>query len=296
MASSFVTQINNDQGKKLQFHLEDEGFEMKPLAHAHFSAQKKGLSITYYFSGKLVVQGKAMDEFIRYYLEPEILESLDYTHPENLKDVKSHIGIDEAGKGDFFGPLCIAGLYADKEEIQKIIKMGIKDSKSLSDKTISKLASQLKELFPHEIISIYPMKYNELYEKFKNLNSLLGWGHSKAIQNLIAKTNCTDVLIDQFAKEHVVKNALIRLGVSANLTQRHKGESDPVVAAASILARDAFVNGIAKLEGHYNLHFPKGANSQVIAAGKKFIEIYSKNRLNEVAKLHFKTTLELYIN
>jgi ribonuclease HIII len=293
MASSFVTQIGSDQGKKLKSHLEDEGFEMKPLAHAHFSAQKKGISITYYLSGKLVVQGKEMDEFIRYYLEPEILESLDYTHPANLQDLKPHIGIDEAGKGDFFGPLCVAGLYADEAGIKKLISMGIKDSKALGDKTISKLASELKQSFPYEIISIYPTKYNELYEKFKNLNSLLGWGHSKAIQNLIAKTNCVDVLIDQFAGEHVVKNALTRLGVSANLTQRHKGETDPVVAAASILARDAFVTGIAKLEAHYNITLPKGASAKVIAAGKKFIETYSKGRLNEVSKLHFKTTLEL---
>ncbi len=293
MASSFVTQIDNSKGKKLKTHLEEEGFELKALAHAHFSAQKTGLSITYYLSGKLVVQGKEMDEFIRYYLEPEILENLDYTHPTHLQDLKPHIGIDEAGKGDFFGPLCVAGLYADAEGIQKLVAMGIKDSKALGDKTISKLAGQLKQSFPHEIISIYPAKYNELYEKFKNLNSLLGWGHSKAIQNLIAKTECKDVLIDQFAGEHVVKNALTRLGVSANLTQRHKGESDPVVAAASILARDAFVTGMAKLESHYNLPLPKGASAQVIAAAKKFVEAYTKGRLNEVAKLHFKTTLEL---
>lgn len=294
MSATFVTEITKEKAKKLLAHIENQNFEISKPPYTLFSAKKKGLSIIMYESGKLTVQGKDKDEFIEFYLEPEILESVAYTNPITTVDTHPHIGIDEAGKGDFFGPLCIAGLYADTQGIQQLIDLGIKDSKTMTDSTIKKLAAKLKTSFHHEIIVIYPNKYNELYEKFKNLNQLLAWGHAKTILALHQKTKCKDVLIDQFAKDFVVINALKRQGLSElNLTQRHKGESDPIVAGASILARDAFVQGIKKLEDHYSVELPKGASSKVIQAGKKFVSVYDKEKLREVAKLHFKTTTDV---
>ena len=293
MSANFVTQIDQSKTAKLKAGLVDRGFEIAKPPHALFSGKKKGISITCYESLKLVVQGKDKDDFITFYLEPEILGTLEYSYPDQNTDKTPHIGIDEAGKGDFFGPLCVAGLYASEKDIDQLTKMGVKDSKQMNDTVIRKLASRIKPKFHHEIISIFPNKYNELYEKFRNLNRLLAWGHATAIESLHLKTKCKDVLIDQFAAEHVVEKALSSKKLDLNLTQKHKGESDIVVAAASILARDSFLGGMEKLEKHFDMEFPKGASARVKIAGRKFIRTYTRDQLNEVAKLHFKTTQEL---
>jgi ribonuclease HIII len=293
MTDSFVTNIDIALQDEIRDYLIANGFVITQIPYSIFSAKKDGVNLTLYKSGKLVVQGKDKDGLIKYYLEPEILKSLEYSYPEINIDKRDKIGVDEAGKGDFFGPLCIAGVFADEKLIDFLIKNGIKDSKKIGDPQIKKLASLIRSHCPHEIIALYPEKYNELYAKFKNLNSLLAWAHATVIEKLHEKTNCKYASIDQFASKHVVENALRQKKVELNLKQSFKGESDPVIAAASILARDAFVTGIEKLSNIYGVELPKGANHGVKAAAKKYIEIHSKDKLNLVAKLHFKTTDEL---
>ena len=116
-------------------------------------------------------------------------------------DLTPHIGIDESGKGDFFGPLCIAGVYVNAEQFAQLQKMGVKDSKSLGDNSIKKIALQIKGCCLYHIVRINPVKYNEIYAGFKNLNKLLAWGYATAIEKLIEKTECHEVIIDQFADE-----------------------------------------------------------------------------------------------
>ncbi len=292
MSNTFTTNINPHQGDKLRSYAEQNSLDITVPPYSVFSAKRKGLSITYYKSGKLVVQGKDKDDFIRFVLEPEILETLEYSHPITQVDSTPHIGVDEAGKGDVFGPLCIAALYADEKGIETLLEMGIKDSKKITDNVILKLAKKIKASFDYEVFMIFPSKYNELYLKFKNLNTLLAWGHSRVINTVVTGTKCKNVLIDQFASEHVVANAVKKLNLDVNLTQRHKGESDPIVAGASILARAAFVEGIEKLGKHYDMELPKGASKAVVKAGKDFIKKHGKTELSQVAKLHFKTILE----
>ena len=289
MKSPFTTKLSAKQGEKLLHQVQSKGFTLSYPPYSHFCAKGDGISITYYESGKLVVQGKAKDDFIRYILEPEILNTLEYSHPITQVDTHPHIGVDEAGKGDVFGPLAVAAVYADTKGIETLLEMGVKDSKQMADSTILKLAKKIKGSYDFEILSLYPEKYNELYKKFRNLNSLLAWCHSRVIDTVASHTKCADVLIDQFASEHLVANAVKKLHLPINLKQRHKGESDPVVAAASILARAAFVEGIEKLGQHYKIELPKGASAHVIAAGKRFLNLYSEKELVHVAKLHFKT-------
>jgi ribonuclease HIII len=290
----FVAQIDVSLSEKLRQDLLEQGFELSTPAHTILQGKKKGISLTLYTSGKLTVQGKDKHEFLTFYLEPQILGALAYSYPLEKISMDPRIGIDEAGKGDFFGPLCIGGLYASgKEATLRLIQLGVKDSKRLHDTKICSIAKELKKEFPTSIIRIFPQRYNELYLKFKNLNSLLAWGHSAAIENLVTKTSCKQVIIDQFASEWVVENALKKKGLSLNLTQRHKGEQDPVVAAASILARAAFVEGMEELEKEYNLKLPKGVNSDVKAAAKKAISIYGEDFLGKIAKMHFKTSGEI---
>jgi ribonuclease HIII len=289
----FVATIDVSLAGKLQQELTDQGFEITHPAYTLFSAQKKGISCTLYTSGKLTVQGKEKEEFIQFYLEPEILQSVAFSYPETQVDLRARIGVDEAGKGDFFGPLCVAGVFATEEHIKELLKLGVKDSKKMSDRTILTLSVKIKKVCPHAIVKISPKRYNELYNNFHNLNRLLGWGHATAISELYSRTQCTHVIIDQFASEEVVLTALRHKNIQVDLTQRHKAESDPVVAAASILARAAFVEGIEQLGNEFGIELPKGASSQVIAVGKKLVAKHGASILNSVAKTHFKTRDEV---
>jgi len=287
--ANFITKISLDLASKMKEDLTNQGFKLAQPAYTVFQAKKSGVSCTLYESGKLMVQGKDKDNFITYYLEPEILGNLSYSYPETTLDIHPHIGVDEAGKGDVFGPLCVAALYADSDQISALIKMGIRDSKRLTDGAIIKMAGKIKKDFAYSLVQIFPKRYNELYERFKNLNTLLGWGHATAIEEVFKKTDCKEVLIDQFASEHVVESALERKNLSVQLSQRHRGEEDIVVAGASILARAAFVQGIEKLSQDYQIPLPKGASSKVIQAGKKFVSTHGEESLKDVCKLHFKT-------
>ncbi len=292
--SCFVAAIDLALADKLKNDLIEQGFKMTTPAYTLFSAQKKGVSCTLYTSGKLTVQGKDMEEFITFYLEPEILKSVAFSYPETEVSTAPHIGVDESGKGDFFGPLCVAGVFADEAKIKELLSLGVRDSKRISDPVVRKLSAKIKAVCPHAIVFISPKKYNELYASFHNLNKLLGWGHATVITELVEKTGCREVIIDQFASEHVVINALKQKQIQGvSLTQRHRAEADPVVAAASVLARAAFLEGLERLGKQYEIELPKGASSLVIKAGKELVKKFGPQILEQTAKLHFKTKEEV---
>ena len=203
------------------------------------------------------------------------------------------IGVDESGKGDYFGPLIIAGVYADQNTKIELMKLGVADSKTLNDTKIHQIAGKIKELCSYEIIVIKNKTYNELYERIRNLNELLAWGHAKTIEKLVQKTGCKVALSDQFGNEKLIKDRLMEKSKNITLEQRPRAEQNVVVAAASILARDTFVTKMKELETQYQQPFPKGAGASTIEAGKEFVRRYGKERLDEVSKVHFKTTLVL---
>lgn len=292
--STFVAQVNTSLANRLIQDLKKQSFEITNPPYTHFSAKKKGVVCTLYHSGKLVVQGKEKGEFIEFYLEPQILKTFTYTHKElsdegAILDQTARIGIDESGKGDFFGPLCVAGVFAEGETINRLKKIGVRDSKTLAPQAISTIAEKIRKECIYHIVKINPLKYNELIVQFGNLNKLLAWGHATTIELLAQKTGCNKIIVDQFANEIVVLTALKRKKLNLDVTQRHRGEEDLVVAAASILARDAFVNGLEQMEKQYGMKLPKGASAQTIIAGKKFINSFGRDKLGLVGKLHFKT-------
>lgn len=289
MSSSFVIQFDLKEKEKLLRGLEEQGFVLSQPPYTLFQGKKKGISCTLYASGKLMVQGKEKDSFIKYYLEPEILGSFTYGYEEMTHDITARIGVDESGKGDFFGPLCIAGLFADTEGVHKLHKMGVKDSKKLKDSTIAKLAGSIRKQFSYHIVTIGPKRYNELYEKFGNLNTLLGWGHATVIEEMVKKSGCHNVIIDKFAAEHVVRTALHRKKLEIMLTQKVHAEEDLVVAGASILARDAFVAEMERLSKRAGIDLPKGASKATLVAGKRLVAAFGADILKEVAKTHFNT-------
>ncbi|MBT3393552.1 MAG: ribonuclease HIII [Waddliaceae bacterium] len=288
--SIFVAKLDMSLADKLRDGVISQGFELSTPPYTVFAAKKKGVSCTLYKSGKLVVQGKAMGEFIEYYLEPEILGTFSYTYGALDVDTTARIGVDESGKGDFFGPLCVAAVYASDDAVKELYDLGVCDSKKLSDKRALSLSSKIKKLCQYHVLAIGPAKYNELYKSFGNLNTLLAWGHATTIEAVVKKTGCNNVIVDQFAAESVVHNALKRKGLGdIALTQRHRAEEDLVVAAASILARASYLEGLKKLGDKYGIELPKGASSLVISAGKRFVESHGKDLLSDVSKVHFRT-------
>lgn len=206
------------------------------------------------------------------------------------------IGTDESGKGDYFGPLVSAGVYLDELTAKDLVTCGVRDSKDLSDKENLMLAQKISDICRGHfaIIEISPERYNYLYEQFKkehkNLNTLLAWGHAKAIEEILSKVDCNIAIADQFADERFILSKLQEKGKKIKLIQMHKAEQNIAVAAASILARARFLEKISKLSNAYKIELPKGASQTVITNAKKFVDLHGKESLRKVAKLHFKTT------
>lgn len=294
MNNPFVITILSSQAKPLQELLLEKGFLFSERAHALFSARKKGLNVTLYTSLKLTVQGKEAEEFILYTLEP-FLGTLTYSMKMAAilsdEDKKPHIGTDEAGKGDFFGPLVVAGVYINESTAPELIKAGIKDSKLLSDKKIGEIAPLITRLCPNYIVRLMPEKYNELYLKFGNLNHLLAWCHATVIAHLVSFSHCLDVVVDKFAHESLIERALVKKQTVCRVEQKIKAESDLAVAAASCLARWGFLQGLELLSKDSHFPLPKGSSApQVIETGKKIVNTFGSSSLAHYAKIHFKLT------
>jgi len=300
--SSFTFQIDAGQVATLRARLEEMGYELSPLEYGHFRTQHKlkKVSVQAYQSGKLLVQGKGAAEFIEFFLEPEILgeAKLGYEAVHNPEMFQPHIGVDESGKGDFFGPLVIAGVYVDSATVPLLLEAGVKDSKLIkSDKKAREMADTVKEIVGarHSVIAIGPEKYNQLYLKFRNLNRLLAWGHATVIETLLVSVpHCPRAISDQFADARVLQAALKEKGKKIELVQRTKAESDVAVAAASILARAEFLIKLERLGETLAPPqvLPKGASAQVSQMAQRLYAAHGAEGLARVAKSHFKTFAE----
>ncbi len=203
------------------------------------------------------------------------------------------IGCDESGKGDYFGGIVVAGVYLNEDLEAKISKFGIKDSKKLSDKRIFTIADSLKKAVPYSIVRIYPEKYNELYNKMQNLNKILAWAHCTVIKNLYIKNNCELAIIDKFTvKEHITNN-LTKLEKPIEVFEFTNAESDMAVASASIIARQAFIQMIKKLNTEFKLELPLGS-SHIKEKARDIVKKHGFEILRKIAKFHFKTTKEFH--
>ena len=294
--------LTEDQASALQAALVARNWKPRTVPYARFAFESDKTNIVFYESGKLVVQGKGTAEFVEFVLEPEILKQakLGYETILNPELLRPRIGVDESGKGDFFGPLCIAGVYVNEKVINAWKEAGIRDSKNISsDKKISDLAELIRQT-PGCVVDLVVVgneAYNRLYAKMKSVNILLAWGHARVIENLMGKRYQMDpppvkAISDQFAaSKSVIEKALMKQGKEIQLVQRHRAEEDIAVAAATILARDAFVKGLAKLEKDYARKLPKGASAAVDAAAKKIVHERGADELAKISKLHFRTAL-----
>ena len=215
--------------------------------------------------------------------------------PSNITPANStgrpRIGLDESGKGDYFGPLVIGAVFVDTNTEDKLIALGVRDSKLLYDKRIIALSEQIKFLCPHFVVPIEPERYNELYAKVKNLNRLLAWGHAWTLESLLEKVTCDLAIVDKFGDESYIRAALKEKGRQITVVQQTHAEDDTAVAAASILARARFVQSMEQLSKKVGKTLPKGAsNPSIVVIGREIVAEYGKDILKEIAKLHFKTT------
>ena len=231
-------------------------------------------------------------------IPPQPISELFTDEPTSsqTEDPDELIGVDESGKGDYFGPLVVAGVYTNPILTPQLEEMDIKDSKQLSPLKIKYLAKRIKSIAPHIVIQIGNESYNEIYSEIKNLNHMLAWGHAKAIEDILKQVHSAHALSDQFANPKLLKNALVNKGINITLHQRHRAEDNIAVAAASILARDAFVSEIKRYEQTFKMIFPKGCSSKTKQAATQFCQQHGTESLHLVSKLHFKLTDELALN
>ena len=301
--NSYTHAVTKEQATKLRVLLEELGFEFSPKEWTILFARKNKLSVAVYEKGpKLLVQGRDVEEFVQFELEPKILgeAKLGYEEVHSPEMFEPHFGVDESGKGDFFGPLVIAGVYVDPGIARKFLDAGVVDSKRIgSDARIRALADMIRKssLGLVETVLIGPAKYNELYEKFGNLNRLLGWGHARVIENLLGKKpGCPRSLSDQFADARVITASLLKHGRKIVIEQRPRAEYDIAVAAASVVAREAFINWLEHKSKELGLRLERGVSPSVKEAARKLVEMNGPDALREVAKVHFRTAHEIAPN
>ena len=240
---------------------------------------------------KMVIQG---DNESQLYSDINnlLFDKMPVERSDDFPEPVHYIGTDESGKGDYFGPLVVAGVIVDKVSSLQLKKMGVKDSKLLTDNLMEKMAPEIKKIVNDKfnIIIITPKTYNDLHSKMKNVNRILGWSHAKVIENLLIKEDVKVAISDKFGNEKLIVNALQEKGKKINLMQFTKAERYTAVAAASILARNRFNQWFDEQSAKNNLKLPKGASGIVDNAVQEIKSKYGLEYLTDIAKLHFKTT------
>lgn len=271
--------------------------EIAEKQHNYELSVKKGkekIKVLVYFGKKgvsTIVQGdinsKTYEEVRNIVLGKGLFDSEN----KEIDEPEEYVGTDESGKGDFFGPLVIAAVLIDKRIRNHLTQIGIKDSKLLNDNLIKSLSREIKKFIPEEsrnVVIINPEKYNQLYESFKNLNKLLAWGHSKAIENIINKNKTAKVISDKFGNEGLLILELSKKKIDVELLQITKAERFTAVAAASILAREKMLNWFSNTSEDLKLDIPKGAGDVVNITASKIASQYGSDILPKLVKLHFK--------
>jgi ribonuclease HIII len=294
--NSYTFKLSEIQQKRLISFLQSGNYTPMDVPYTQIAVEAEGCRIALYTSGSCVVQGKGAHDWVVFSLEPEVLMEARLGYEEELSpDVfEPHMGIDESGKGDFFGPMVIAAVFVNKPLAKAFQEKGVRDSKTItSDRKAEAMAKDIRTMLQNRyaIVTIGPRAYNRLYASMQSVNKILAWGHARAIENLLEKVpDCPRAVADQFGPEKQIKQALLKNGRTIELIQRHKAESDPAVAAASILARAGFLAALRKMGEQYGMVIPKGASDQVKAAAADVIKQKGPDVLLDVAKCHFKTT------
>ncbi len=294
--NGFVVKIDDLQREKLRAVLEAKSWDFAEAPYAYWKVSGPKISLVAYTSGKLTIQGANAAEFVEFTLEPEILQGLLPAGPAAALaelDKTPHGGIDESGKGDVFGPLCVACVFSEGRVAEELAAIGVCDSKMISgDRKIYSLEKQIRGICGDRcsVLILRNPTYNRLYRQIGNLNRLLAWGHARVMENILEKhPECPRMLSDQFAGENVMRRALLAKGRLIRFEQHPRAESDVAVAAASILARAAFIREMDALGKELGISLMRGAGPQVAETAKVLAVRGGAELLERCAKMHFRT-------
>jgi ribonuclease HIII len=297
--STYSIKLTDGQMDHLRGLLDAKGWESFDVAYARFAFRGPDCNVTAYESGKVVVAGKGTENFVLHTLEAEVTQAakLGYDavlHPDWFE---AHAGLDESGKGDFFGPVVAATVIANPSAIEAWIKAGVKDSKKIADPQIMKLEKIIRGTEGVTVRTCFcgMTKYNELMGRpHANLNRLLAWQHATALSQGLVVRKVPWGLLDQFTKQPLVQRELVKMGVKDfELRMRTHAEEDPVVAAASVIARAEFVRQMHGLSKRFGAKLQKGAGSLVKEQAAEIIGKFGARSLGDFAKLHFRTAYEV---
>lgn len=299
--SSYTIKLDDAQMATLRSICEARQWTPFEVAYTRFAfkAEHLKLNISAYTSGKVVIAGKGTEDFVRDVLEPEVTKTpkLGYDEVLNPDWFEAHAGLDESGKGDFFGPLIAATVIGEKSMIERWRKAGAQDSKAMAESKIIELDNVIRGT-PGVVVKVCYCgmpKYNELMARPRaNLNLLLAWLHGTALSQALAEKPVAWGLLDQFTEQPLVQRELAKKKVEHfELRMRTKAESDPVVAAASIVARAEFVRQMNQLSKRLGQKLQKGAGPLVRAQAHEIIRQLGAPALKDFAKLHFRTAYEV---
>ncbi|MCA1808777.1 MAG: ribonuclease HIII [Kiritimatiellia bacterium] len=294
--TSFTFALTEEQQVLLLHLLQQGNYRPVRVEHTQAAVDAENCRVALYRSGKCLVQGKGAADFVTFMLEPQVLGEARLGYEEQLQPAhyEPHMGVDESGKGDFFGPLVIAAAYADRDLVPRMQALGVRDSKRISsDRRLLDIATELRKLLHrhYTVVRVGPAAYNRLYAKMRSVNGILAWGHARALENLLELVpGCHRAISDQFGSRQQVQRALMAKGRNIELEQRHRAESDPAVAAASILARADFLSALKDMSEHHGVLLPKGASAATIERGGELVEKHAPSILLQTAKCHFRTT------
>jgi ribonuclease HIII len=298
--ATYTIKLDDGQMEKLQAVCEARGWEPFEVAYARFAFRGPDVNVTAYDKRKIVViAGKGTEDFVLNTLEMEVTGAprLGYDevlHPERFQP---HAGLDESGKGDFFGPVVAATVIADKPAIEIWLKAGVKDSKRLTDPQILKLDDLIRKTAGAVAKTCFcgMPKYNELMMRpGANLNRLLAWQHATALNQALNEKWVPWGLLDQFSEQPLTQRELAKKEVkNFELKMRPRAEEDPVVAAASIVARAEYVRIMKQLSLRFGAPLQKGASARVKEQAAQIIEKFGVGALGDFAKLHFRTAYEV---
>ena len=267
-------------------------FQTTPPQYAKWQLKPENCVITCYTSGKTVFQGKDANVYAAAFMEvrDEISTPTTTSHYPQA-------GSDEVGTGDYFGPVCVCASYVTKDDVDFLVKLGVRDSKQMSDADMLKIGPLLMERVPHSLLIVPPQKYNQVHES-NNLNAIKAKLHNQAYINLAKKIELPSFkIIDQFTPEtsyyRYLKNEpqIIR-GIHFETKAEDKYLS---VAVGSIISRYGFLKTWEEMEKKYNMTLPKGSGDKVDIVAQAFVERYGLERLGEIAKLHFKNTEKIRV-
>lgn len=298
--STYTIRLDEAQMEKLESILEARGWTPFDVPYSRFAFRGRDCNVTAYDKRRVVViAGKGTEDFVMNVLEAEVTQAPKLGYDEILHPdwFEPHAGLDESGKGDFFGPLITATVIAEKPAVEAWIKAGVKDSKRIMEGQIFKLDRIIRET-PGVVVEVFPWtmpKYNELMlKKTANTNRLLGWQHAKGLLRALEKKWVPWGLLDQFSEEPLVQKELEKQGLkNFVLKMRTKAEEDPVVAAASIVARAEYVRQMNDLSKRFGAPLQKGASAAVKVQAAEIINKFGVRALGDFAKLHFRTAYEV---